>query len=1058
MLEHYGVKSVLYKIKELLMKLGKQLFRQTVLANALTIAFAAGVSTVAVVPSAFAQSNTTGNISGKVDAKAGTTIVVTGVDNGVKRNAAVEANGTYRLTSLPIGNYRVQLMNGGAVVGTREVEVRIAQDSDASFGAGGVQTVEVTGRRRQIDVKASNSGSSFTSKELQALPLAPAIANVVQLAGGTTRGDYRYGNNAASFGGSSASENAAYVNGFPITNSLYQVGYSALPFNSIAEAQIITGGYGAEFGRSTGGVVNITTKSGSNRWEMGIGATYAPDRLRATPKNIMYPNTGKYPTTSSTGTDGLIYNYKAGDVETQRVYNGYISGPIIKDKLFFYFAAEKIETDRETARLARSSTTNATAGWLESDSRVPRSLTKIDWNITDEHHLEYTRFTDKSEVEDRYYGFNYTTLQRGFTQNGGASFVNYASGLLGLTATGAALQAPQGANVDILKYTGYLTDNLTVQLLGGRAKTARQQIPFGYVPGQHPVTAIASNRVPEIAGNYVATRPQNFTSALLRDDAHDKNEGYRLDIEYKWNQHTIRGGLDYNKITAANGTTAAGGGTYNYLFTNTPTVPLAGNNISPAAGGGFGPRGYYVTEVITSGGSTPSVEQSAQYIEDRYQLNKDLLLTFGLRNESFTNMNGQGTTFVEQKNMLAPRLAFAWDVRGDASLKLFGTLGRYFMQLPANMAVRFAGGSLNTTQFFTYTGVDPLTGAPTGMKALSGLISPNSEFGLDPDPQGLAATNLKPHYQDEINLGFETAVTRNYNGGVKFTYRTLRNTIDDVSDVRPILKKLTAAEGAYLNENGWHGALFNPGSSNDFLVPISATAYKKVTITPQEFGFTEKPKRKYLALEFMLEHPMRDSWYGKVNYTWSKNWGNQEGQTKSDNAQADVSFTSGWDFAETMLNASGLLPNNRTHQLKAYGLYQLTPEWNVGGNALVASGRPKSATCNIPQFMDNEGVGLSGYGSIYFLCPGEGATRGGRGTLPTDVRFDMNVIYKPRIVEGLAFKVDVLNVFNRQTAQAIDEAQNQRDAGTLISPTASQILSYTQPRSVRFTVQYDKKF
>lgn len=1030
------------------------MLRKTVLVRALSIAFSATALSAAVMAPVMAQSNATGGISGKIAPKPGATIAIVGLDSGLKRSITPDANGEYRLTSLPVGSYKVTVMDGANAVDSKTVEVRIGQEADATFT---IQTVQVSSRRKAIDMSSSNSGSSFTAKELAALPLAPAVANIVQLAGGTTRGDSRYGNNAASFGGSSSSENAAYINGFPVTSSLYQIGYSSLPFGSIAEAQIITGGYGAEFGRSTGGVINITTKSGTNQWEAGTGFTYAPNALRAKPKNIMYPVTGA---PANAGTDGKIWNYKEGDKQEEKVYNAFVSGPLIKDKLFMYIGAEYTQMNRETARLAASSTANAKTGWLEQDSKVPRYIAKLDWNITDNHRMEYTRIGDESKVEDKYFGFNYATKERGHTQLGGAKFKNYAAGILGLTANGAALQAAQGSNVDILKYTGYVTDDLTVQALVGKATTQREQDPFGYIPGLRPITAADANRVPGL--NYTPTTTQGFSSALLRDGAEDVNKGYRLDVEWKATKdHTLRSGLDHNKITAVAGTVAAGGGQWIYLKTapGKENDVLSGHDISPAAGGGYGKDGYYVRENITSGGSTPSVVQSAYYIEDRYQVNKDVVVTFGLRSESFENMNGKGEVFVQQKNQIAPRLNAAWNVFGDGSLKVFGTAGRYHLQLPANLAVRFAGVSVNTDQFYTYTGVDPATGAPLGRNKISGLLSANHEFGDEQRANELAATGLKSHFQDEINLGFEKALSPSFNGGVKFTYRTLKNTIDDYSDGRAISAQLTGAEKDYFDNLGWHGALFNPGKDNTFNVPVNANGGQRaITVTAAQAGFPEKAKRTYTALEFMLEHPLRDSWYGKFNYTWSRSEGNQEGQTKSDNGQSDVGFSSLWDFPETMINGSGLLPNNRTHQLKAYGQYEFSDEFSLGANALVASGRPKALTCNIPSELDQQGLGLSQYGSIFYLCPGVANGRGSAGKLPWDSRLDLNFMYKPRAVKGLAFKVDVLNVFDHQVASSMDEGYNVTGAGTAVSPTAGQITSYTAPRSVRLSAQYSHKF
>nr|GFD59861.1 hypothetical protein [Tanacetum cinerariifolium] len=81
-------------------------------------------------------------------------------------------------------------------------------------------------------------------------------------------------------------------------------------------------------------------------------------------------------------------------------------------------------------------------------------------------------------------------------------------------------------------------------------------------------------------------------------------------------------------------------------------------------------------------------------------------------------------------------------------------------------------------------------------------------------------------------------------------------------------------------------------------------------------------------------HPYRNGWYAKVNYTLSRSRGNTEGQTLSDtsSAQGDVAATQTWDYPELMVGAYGLLPNDRTHQIKAFGFYDVTPELTAGAN------------------------------------------------------------------------------------------------------------------------------
>lgn len=105
-----------------------------------------------------------------------------------------------------------------------------------------------------------------------------------------------------------------------------------------------------------------------------------------------------------------------------------------------------------------------------------------------------------------------------------------------------------------------------------------------------------------------------------------------------------------------------------------------------------------MTRGITTLNADVQVKQRAFYLEDRWQLNDAMLLTLGLRNESFKNYNSDGDIDIEQKNQWAPRLGFSWDVLGDASLKVFANAGRYHLAVPNNVAVRGASAAINTVE------------------------------------------------------------------------------------------------------------------------------------------------------------------------------------------------------------------------------------------------------------------------------------------------------------------------------------------------------------------------
>ena len=1010
------------------------MLRKTVLVHALSLAFSATALSLAVTAPVMAQSNATGNIFGSVDSPAGASISLLNTDTGLRRSVTPEANGTYRVTALPLGHYKVDLMRNGAVVQSSEVDVIIGQGVNASFTAATVQTVQVTGRRSRIDVSNTNNGATFTARELQALPIAKNVGAIIQLAPNTTRADSRYAG-GASFGGGGASENAYYINGMPVTNALTQLGASELPFGAIAQAQVLTGGFGAEFGRSVGGVVNITTKSGTNNWEVGGLLSIEPDSLRETEKSGYYANTGANP-----ATDGKIYFDRRFNKQTGGQAGLFVGGPIVEDKLFMFVAVEQTRTDRDYINLASSSTSAINTGWAEQERKINRYLGKFDWNINDNHRLELTLIGDTPKTDRELSGFDYA--------NDGAR-----DGVVRSREHYSNISTQDGGNggkAHVLRYTGNLTDDLTVQALYGVNKAKHIQAYGGYDINQplFQVSAPVNARAPGITYN----NPQALTGFLSAPGAEDETKSMRLDLEYKLGNHTIRAGIDDNKLSSLNaGDIRAGGGLYIYRFTANPTTPasLGGIRVAVASGGGLGPQGYYGSEHILNTVTNAYSDQSAQYIEDRWQVTKDVLLTAGLRNEQFTNKNGDGVAFMDMKDQYAPRFSASWDVNGDASLKVFGSAGRYHVQIPTHLAVRGASRSLNTAQYFTYTGVDA-NGAPIGRVNITPAFSANNEYNQAKDAKTLSAIDLKPTFQDELTVGFEKAFSRDLNFGVKATYRTLQTTIDDFCDPRPIDAFAVRNNIDTTNYGGFGCANFNPGEANSFFIDFAGNqTYTRVDLSEEDLGFPEA-KRIYKAIDVFAEHPLRNGWYGRVNYTWSKNEGNTEGQTLSDVAQTDVAATQTWDHPELMYDAYGSLPNHREHQLKAFGVYEITQQFQVGANALLASGRPINCIGNNDAVDENVS-----YGSAYRMCNNVPVPRGTAGKLPSDIRLDLNLVYKPMQVKGLQFKVDVFNVANRQAAQTVDEVYN---VNADVSPTYNRVISYTPPRYVRFTAEYNYKF
>ncbi|MEO5963382.1 MAG: TonB-dependent receptor, partial [Thermomonas sp.] len=338
---------------------GKSL-KRSALTVALGLCFAGAVQ---------AQTNTAGAVTGR--AAAGDTITITNTNTGFNRTISVDSTGSYRFSQLPTGQYQVS-RNGGAA---RTVTVNVGNASTIDFvtasgTATTLDTVTVVGMGavNPIDVSSVESTTILTAEQIAKIPVGRDTTAVALLAPGTVRGDSAFGN-LASFGGASVAENQYFFNGFNITNTFNNLSFAQVPFEAISEQQTKTGGYGAEFGRSTGGVINQISKRGTNNFEAGANLFYSPDSLSEKSKNL----------TLNDGTLTADYsNDTTGDVLTAAVWAG---GALIKDRLFAYGLLQYTDSGAaDSMSQSRGFSTSAT-------NRQPKWLLKMDWNINDNNIL-----------------------------------------------------------------------------------------------------------------------------------------------------------------------------------------------------------------------------------------------------------------------------------------------------------------------------------------------------------------------------------------------------------------------------------------------------------------------------------------------------------------------------------------------------------------------------------------------------------------------------------------------------------------------------------------------
>jgi len=973
-------------------------------------------------PTLHAQS-TTGAIAGQAPPSAQRIFVRS--DTGLTREVTVDARGRYTIGQLPLGRYSVEARDAdGKVLQTRQdVALTVGTSTEVSFGdvtrLDGIQ-VSADRAAAAIDVSSVDSRTVITAEQLQRLPLGRSAEAIAQLApgviGNSGNGTYAgpTGAQLVSFGGSSAAENAYYINGFNSTDPLRGLGGLTLPYGSIDQQEIYTGGYSAKYGRSDGGVINAVGKRGTNQWHFGGQATWEPASTRADKDDVRYPG------------DGALYAPESKDrewVSTQSIYAG---GPLIEDRLFF-FGSYELER-REGTDVKNVEATNS---YSRYEYERPRWYAKVDWNITDNHLLELTGASSRNVYRGDIFAYDYDTLTRG-AQRGNED----------TTKTGGGLWTA--------KYTGYLTDRLTVSAQYGEMRTDDY---IGNPAYDGSLTYLNSPNLqnPALTGGTPITNAQT-TSLLVNPDRGNRSNNLRLDANYVWGDHSITLGIDNQNARALNrGSVASADGYYWIYGQSNPNVPINTGLGVPATGGiRNGEDGYYVRQYVYSALASVRASQRAQYIEDNWQVTDRLLLNLGLRLDQFTNFNRDGDAYIKQTSgQWAPRLGFSWDVDGDGRFKVFGNVGRYYLALPLNPAFNAAGATLATSTYYTYGGIDS-NGYPTDLTRFSDPVSANNNYGLLPDAKTVATSGIEPSYQDEFILGFSKALGQDWVYGAKATYRVLRSGVDDYCDIDAVLGKASSlGYNVTKDSNPVSCWLINPGRGNTFNLVDTGGNYVTVPLSNAEMGFPQF-KRNYYAVNLSLEHPFDGRWYARGDYTWSRSYGTTEGQLLSGIGQTAVSTTQAWDYAQLMEHTNGPQSNDHTHQFKLHGYYQLTPEWLVSANLKVLSGSPFSALGSYgPDFEDP-----SGYGIAYHFYNGQPAPPGSQGRLPWLKQLDLGVSYRPAVADGrLGFNLDVFNVFNNQVA-LWKSPYAELDPGQP-DPLYGAATVRQAPRSLRVSVSYD---
>ncbi|MHA4837841.1 TonB-dependent receptor [Sphingopyxis sp. MSC1_008] len=988
----------------------------------------------AVSAPAAAQDYTSGALTGSVVDAVGAPVAeasveLTSEDQGFSRATTTTASGAFRFAALPPGSYSVAVSSPVGDAGQQNLQIAASATANYTFIVGeGSSEIVVTGARRNLDFSSTTTGIAIDLQDLVArMPLGRSLTDAALLAPTATAGDTTFGN-LASFGGASVAENAYYINGLNITNFDNYLGSAPVPFEFFRSVEVKTGGYQAEYGRATGGIINAVSKAGTNDLTVGLHLNWEPDGLASSS-----PDT-----------------YRDRNRSDKRASFSAIAeagGPIIKDRLFAYGLIEFRDIKSEDSSILDG------ARYIDRDND-PIWAVKIDALPLDGHRLEFT-----------YFDTGTTRLRKTLAYDAATD------------AVGDELSQTRyrgGGTSYIARYTGNLADWFTIS---GAYGVSKERFDYQTTNNANFVRDERTGAI--LSDQKLATIPTPYAT---------KREFYRFDADVYFSMlgdHHIRFGMDneqnrLNKVEVptgndgydAGGLASAPGGVSYYLNecgAGTPQCDAAG----------LVPGDVYVGVGYGSVGGGFRSKNRAYYLQDEWQPTTDLTLNLGVRLDQFASDTLGGDQWLDLDSALAPRLGASYDVFGDGRMKLFGNYGRYFLPVASNTAFITFGQPLSYTEYWQTDGTFGAGNVPNLTTQITnwngGQICPEPIFGVAGpncnviatgalrDPGQAVSQNLKPSEEDEIILGASYKLDDRWTVGLTYTRRRLLSYADDIS-VDAGVRAYCAAEGIAGCDDVWTGfhqyVIANP--NRDIVVtladPINGEATPRtVTLAAADLGMPGA-SRKYDAIEFTFERAWDGVWSLNGSYTWSDSRGNTEGFVQSDFGQNGAGLTRDFDQGDLMEGAYGKLPNHRAHQFKLWGSYQVTKELLFGFNASLSAPRKFGCIGNSRGGFDGTNLGYL-YGAWSQYCLGRLQPRGtgldGEGLESDWVKnLDVSVRYDVKLpANGKAtLRADIFNIFNFKGVNDVDQIGEIDFNSDAIRPEYGMPLSYQRPRYVRLGV------
>lgn len=652
---------------------------------------------------AWAQAQaTTGQIAGVVvdqtgAAIANATVTAENVRTGFKQTTTSKSNGEYVLVQLPVGDYNVTAEASNFTATTVEnVTVIVGRtfNLNLTLGVGAMtgEVIEVTASGVSIQTTRSEADAIQNSTAIQNLPIngrrfqdfvtlspnAQVEPRRQQISLSGQRGIYGANVNVDGmdynqpfFGG---------IRGGERSNSAFTI-----PQESIREFQVVSAGYSAEFGRSTGGTVNAVTKSGTNEFH---GTAFYLIR----PQEAARSNDFFRAQEAQFRLQGITGNINAAP--TQQQFGGSVGGPIVKNKFFFFFAYEQ-----QRLRQTRS-TAFPNLALVNPATLTPSQRAVFDFYSNEQGNFEQTNdaWAPLLRLDWQLSSKNLLTVRYNFSYNRALNANSNGPQIFPTTNSSLANNGAERNrnNIGVVSLNTTLTSNLFNEF---RFQFAREDRPR------------SSNSTRPTFNSFIGNVG---AVAFLPTTQYDTRTQFVNNLTFLAGNHTMKFGFEYSRVFANQlfgfnqfGAYALIGANTTLAVINGVQVPVVAPGAPPTAQRGRFDVSATYTIQIGNRFTEYTVHQLAFFGQDSWRIRPNFTLNYGLRWEGQYNPTPEAnnTTLVnivnsvqypidapgvrrdptqipDVTNQFAPRVGIAWDPLNNGKSVFRANGGIYYATTP----------------------------------------------------------------------------------------------------------------------------------------------------------------------------------------------------------------------------------------------------------------------------------------------------------------------------------------------------------------------------------------